>query len=193
MMLNLLRKFPNFINVKILKEKLPETTLSLTKKKITILGKGNVGSRVGKICQSFDMDVKFFSRGENIVESVRDSDIVVDCLSSNSTTKNILDKSFFNSLKRGSYFISVTGHEIWDGNALLESLDKNILAGAALDMGSIQTGDVNDTLYQKFLKNPKILVTPHIAYRTDVTSRVANDMMIDNIEAWLKGNPTNIL
>ncbi len=45
----------------------------------------------------------------------------------------------------------------------------------------------------KKLNHPKVLVTPHIAYNTDITDEVSNKMMIENIEAWLNKNPINIL
>ncbi len=40
---------------------------------------------------------------------------------------------------------------------------------------------------------PKIVVTPHIAWNTDAERRKANDMMIDNIEAWINKKPINLI
>lgn len=76
---------------------------------------------------------------------------------------------------------------------MLEALDKNILAGVAIDCGSIQVGKADDPFYIRLSKHSKILVTPHIAYNTDVTDRKGNRIMIDNIEAYLKGNPINLV
>ena len=76
---------------------------------------------------------------------------------------------------------------------MLGALDKGILAGVAHDAGGIKVGDTADPFYQKLLKHPKVLVTPHIAYNTDVRARVSYDMMIDNVEAWIKGKPINLL
>lgn len=194
MMLNLLRELPGFIRTTNLpKGELPKIKLSLTGKKVCILGKGNIGSRVGKICEAFDMKVAYFRRGNDLYKSVKDADVVVDCLGSEKGTEGILDKKFFSSLKKGSYFITVTGPKICDVDAMLEALDKEILAGAAHDAGGIQVGDVYDPFYQKLLKHPRVLITPHIAYNTDVTARVSNDMMIDNVEAWLKDKPINLV
>ena len=124
---------------------------------------------------------------------MEDKDVIINCLGSNPTTKGLLDKDFFNSLKKGSYFITVTGKGIYDIDALITALDNGILTGAATDAANIQTGDVNNEFYQKLLNHPKILVTPHIAYCAESTARNCNDMMIDNIEAWLKGKPINIV
>lgn len=193
MILSLFRRFPVFVNAK--KRQwgdIPDATSSLTGKTVTILGRGNIGTRVGKLCQVFDMDVKYFTRGENLYHVIRDADVVVDCLSLNPSTRGLLDREFFQHMKRGAFFITPTGKEIWDVDALFEALDKGPLKGAATDAGSVQVGNIEDDFYQRLLSHPKLLVTPHIAYNTDITNRVGGDMMISNIRAWLNGKPTNL-
>jgi len=193
MMINLLRELPRYINIKNLPgHTLPGRTLGLTNKKVCILGAGNIGSRVGKICESFGMKVNFFLRGYDLSQSIKDADIVINCLSQNPTTLNLLDDKFFSTLKNNSHFISVTSPKIYDTEALLNSLGKNI-AGAAIDAADIQVGDTNNPFYKKLLQYDRVLTTPHIAYNTDVTARVGNDMMIDNIKAYLEGKPINLL
>ncbi|MEI7765450.1 MAG: NAD(P)-dependent oxidoreductase, partial [bacterium] len=163
MILNLLRDLPNWINKKE-SDSIPKETKGLFGKNITILGKGNIGSRVGKICEALEMNVKYFIKNDNLIESIKDADVVVDTLGSNETTKSLLNKEFFNSFKQGAYFITVTSPKIYDVDAMLEALNKNILAGVASDCASIQVGDVNDLLYIKLVNHPKVLATPHIAY-----------------------------
>ena len=170
-----------------------EPTKGLAGKTLVILGKGNIGSRVGKICEAFDMQVSYFTRGDDLIESVKNADIVVDTLSSNPSTAELLNQHFFQSLKRGAYFVTVTSSKIWDVEAMLCALDEGILSGVATDCGSIQVRDTTDPLYIKLANHPKVLATPHIAYNTDVSDREANTMMIDNIEAYLQGKPTNII
>lgn len=194
MMINLCRKLPRYINtLDIDVKKTDLRTNGLKGKKVCILGKGNVGSRVGTVCEALEMNVIYFKRGDNLIKTVSNADIVIDCLSSNPTTEGILNKNFFNSLKKGSFFITVTGRKIYDTDAIIEALDKNLLSGAAMDAGSIRTGDVEDPYYKKLQSHPKILATPHISYNTDVTSRIGNGMMIDNVEAWIKGKPINLV
>lgn len=194
MMINLLRKLPQNTNIKQLPNNSdPERTIGLMGKTVAILGAGNIGMRVGKLCEALDMQVIFFKRGDNLLKSVKSADIIVNCLSYSPATENLLDSSFFNSLKNGSYYLSIANDKINDIEALFESLNNGILAGLALDVGDIQAGCYNDPLYQKLIAHPKILATPHIAYNTDVTSRISYDTMIDNIEAWLKGKPINLL
>jgi phosphoglycerate dehydrogenase-like enzyme len=193
MMINLLRNLPEMINtVKKPKDGLPARTLGLAGKSVCILGSGNIGSRVGKICEAIEMKTKFFEKGDDAILGAKGADVVINCLSQNSTTVGLLDREFFSSLKKGTYFISVTSPSIYDIDSLLSSLGNNV-AGAAIDAGDARPGDVNDEFYKKISGNGKILATPHIAFNTDVTARVANDAMIDNIEAYLKGEPINLV
>ena len=145
MIFNLLREFPKYINNKDLsKGEIPPPAIGLAGHKIAILGKGHVGSRVGELCQAIDMTVNYFDKGDNLKESITDADIIVNTLSSNPTTENLLNKNFFSSLKKGTFFITATSSKIYDVDAMLEALDKGILAGAADDSASIQVGDTDD-------------------------------------------------
>jgi len=194
MMLLLLRRLDRLIKVKKLKEKTASKKyLGLAGKKVCVLGKGNIGSRVFAVCKAFDMKVVCFKKGDDLLRFVKSADVIINTLSTNPTTIGLLDKRFFDSLKKGSYFITVTSSKIYDSKAMLEALDKNILAGVADDAGGILPGNVEDPYYKKLLKYPKVLTTPHISYQSDVTVRVGNDMMIDNVEAWIKGKPINLV
>ena len=76
---------------------------------------------------------------------------------------------------------------------MLEALKKEKLLGVANDCGSILPGDYDDPYYKKLSQTPKVIATPHIAYQSDVTVRTSNDMLIDNVEAWIKGKPINVV
>jgi phosphoglycerate dehydrogenase-like enzyme len=54
-------------------------------------------------------------------------------------------------------------------------------------------GNVNRPEYKELLNPPKIYITPHIAWNTDIVRKRANDMVIDNVEAWLKKKPINLI
>ncbi|MFA6513719.1 MAG: NAD(P)-dependent oxidoreductase [Patescibacteria group bacterium] len=194
MMINLLRDLPFFINNKKLPQgKMPPQTLGLVEKKVLILGRGNVGTRVGEICNSLKMKVDFFDKGDDLIKKIVDQDIIINCLSTNKSTINLLDKTFFTSLKKGSFFISITNHEIYDLEAMLGALDKGILLKAAIDDGTMNLGNTDDPFYKRLISHPQILATPHIAHNTEVSNKVGHQMMIDNVEAYLKGKPINLI
>jgi phosphoglycerate dehydrogenase-like enzyme len=129
MLINLVRRFPEQINRKEAYDKLPIIGMGLKGRKVTILGSGNVGRYTGDVLEKFEMKVRYFKRGDDLKESVRDADVVINTLSTNPSTTGILDKEFFRSLKKGSFFISVTDAQQCNDDDVLEALNKGILAG----------------------------------------------------------------
>lgn len=196
MLLNLGRSFRGAVNRTETYRKdgaFPPNTPGLTEKNITILGRGNVGQQTARIAEVLGMNVRFFTRADNLYESVADADYVVGTLSSNPSTEKILDKKFFDSMKQGSYFITVTRQEVVDEDDMIEALNNGKLAGVASDCGGILVGDTDDPHYQRLRDHPKILVTPHISYSSEMSSRCGNDIMIDNVEAYINGRPQNVV
>ncbi len=193
MILTTMRQINSYINTKEkLSIPLPNPSIGLEGKNITILGQGNVGKRVGAVCEAFEMKVAYFKRGDDLSKSVKDADVIVDALSSNPSSKGLLNKDFFASVKKGAIFISVTVDAIVDMDAMLEALDSGKLSFVAHDVMNAKPADTTDPLYEKLRSHPRVFATPHIAAFTDVTNRIGNDMMIDNVEAYLKGKPTNV-
>jgi phosphoglycerate dehydrogenase-like enzyme len=196
MVLSLMRQFPQFVNSNENFRKdgnLPPLTMGLAGNKMAILGQGNIGKHVEELAKSFSMRVGHFKRGDNLSDTIKDADVVVNTLSSNPSTTKLLDEGFFNSMKKGSYFVDITRDEIVDNSAMLHALDKGILAGVASDCGGILVGDTANPLYQKLLQHPQVLVTPHISYNTPMSMKLGADVMIDNVEAWIKGQPQNVV
>jgi phosphoglycerate dehydrogenase-like enzyme len=196
MMLQMFRRFNDAVNREITYRKdgaFPPLTPGLAGKNITILGCGNVGKQVGRLAEAFDMNVVYFKRGDDLLNSIKDADVIVDALSSNGSTQKLLDKTFFDAVKPGSYFISVARGDITDEDAMLEALDDGRLGGVATDCASIAVGDTEDPYYQKLLNHPKVIVTPHIAYSSEMSGKLGNDIMIDNVQAYSNGTPQNLL
>lgn len=189
----LMRKFNRLINANKLESKTGSPDyLGLAQKKACVLGKGHIGSKVGKTLKALGMDVVYFGRGDDLIKKTKDCDLVVNTLSSNKSTEGLLDKKFFTSFLGKTFFVTVTSSKIYDSNAMLDTLKKGKLLGVADDCGSILPGDYDDPYYKKLLKTKNVIATPHISYQSDVSIRISNDMLIDNVEAWIKGKPINI-
>lgn len=193
MMINLVRELPGRINIDRMPSGIPSRDRGVSGLRATILGAGNIGKQTGAVCDALNMEVTYFRRSNNLLQSVKNADVIINCLGQNSETTGVLDSSFFQALKRGSYFISITSREIFDEAALFKALDAGILKGAAIDCGDVQVGDSENPDYVTMRKHPKIMATPHLAYNTDQAARLSNDIMIDNVEAWLAGHPQNLI
>lgn len=191
MILTTMRRFDRYINTS---EKLsaPPSHLGLAGKKLTVLGMGHIGLRVGGACEALEMSVTYFRRGDKLLPSVKNADVVVDTLSYNPSSHGILGREFFQALKPGAIFISPTVKNIVDFEAMLAALDGDRLAFVGHDVMDAKPGDTSDPLYEKLRQHPKVFATPHIAGFSDVTTKTGNEMMIANIEAYLAGKPINV-
>jgi phosphoglycerate dehydrogenase-like enzyme len=165
----------------------------LVGKKALIIGKGNIGIRVGELLQAFNTEVDYFCRGDDLRTKAATADIVINSLNCNSSTKNFLDLNFFMSLKKGVYFISYVQHYTYDLDGLIEAIDAGIVAGAAIDCDQKETFSINNDFYQKALANPKILVTPHVAFSSKLALANSKEFAVQNIENYLTGCPKRIL
>jgi phosphoglycerate dehydrogenase-like enzyme len=166
---------------------------SLYRKKVLIVGHGSIGSQIGILCQAFGMEVSFFDRGDDLATKSQDKDLIINALNCNSTSKNLLDETFFMSLTKGTYYITFARPYTYDINGVIQAIDAGIIAGAAIDCDPESFGDTKNEFYQKALSNDKILVTPHIAFSTTQASRNGREIAIQNIESFLKGEPKNIV
>lgn len=194
MTLLLMRKTHLSVNAEKLETKITSSdNFGLAMKRACVLGTGNVGSKVKKIYESFGMEVVNFKRGDDILKLVEGCDVVVNTLSNNKSAHGLLNRDFFNSFTGKTFFITVTSSKIYDTEAMLDALKNGKLLGVADDCASILPGDYDDPYYKKIRSIPNILATPHISYQSDVTVKIANDMMIANIEAWVQKKPINLL
>ncbi|MBN1618121.1 hypothetical protein JW887_02145 [Candidatus Dojkabacteria bacterium] len=166
---------------------------SLVGKKVLIVGHGSIGSRVGELCEAFKMNVSYFERGDDLLEKSKDADLVVNSLNCNTSSKNLLDGDFFMSLQKGCYFVTFARPWTYDIDGLINAINKGIVDGAAIDCDPESFGDTTNDFYQKCMGNEKILVTPHIAFSTNQAMEGGREIAIQNIEAYLKGQPQNIL
>ena len=170
----------------------PEITSTLYGKTLVILGAGRIGTAVGNIARSLGMTVVFWKRGENLLKAIKQADVVYSALPLNSETKGLLGKKEFEAMRKGAYFVTTSHNQIYNHDALLAALNDN-LDGAAIDLEGINEGDYKSEVYTCLKGHSKILLTPHIAWKTDYAIRRGYDILIENIAAFVSGKPTNIV
>ena len=191
MTLSLFRKFAPMVRAT--KNFPVELQESLNGKKVLIVGKGSIGAKIMIPCEAFGMKVDFFKRGDDLLEKLGDVDLVINALNCNSTSKNLLDEKFFMSLKKGAYFVSFVRQYTYSLDGLIKAINREIVGGAAIDCDPEKFGDTTNEFYRKALSNPKILVTPHIAFSTKQAIANGAEIAVQNIESFVKGKPQNIL
>lgn len=183
--LGLFRNFPSTLNVT---EDIPLVfTESLANKKALMIGKGDIGMKIGDVLESLEMEVSYFGRGEDLKAKSADADLVVNGLNCNPTSENLLDEEFFINLKKGAHYVSFVRQYTYDLDGMIKSLDAGILGGAAIDCDPEKPGDTKNSFYTKIVNHPKILATPHIAFSTKQAISNGGENVVDNVEHFVNG------
>jgi len=142
---------------------------------IGIIGYGRIGSNLSKYCQSFGMRILVNDPYVNVnnpyVEVVdkeylyKESDIITPCVHLSSETYQMIDKSVFNQMKNGAYFLNTSRGDVVNETDLLDALKTKKLKAAALDV--ITNEYLGDKTTHELLnyarKNDNLIITPHIA------------------------------
>ena len=164
-------------------------TRSLSDKIVGIVGLGEIGKAFSKRAKSLSMEVVYtgpnkkkskFKFYKNLNEMVKKVDyLVLTCIGGKST-KNLINKKIFNSMKKSSMIINVSRGSVINQDDLIYSLQNKKIAGAALDV-FYDEPEINYKL--KKLKN--ILLSPHNASATLETRKKMATLSKENIKDLL--------
>ena len=174
----------------------------LAGKTIGIIGAGNIGKRVIQIALGFSMNVISTTAHPSVEREIwlgvkfvplnillSESDIVTLHLPLTPETEHIIGAAELAMMKRTAFLINTSRGKLVDEEALIESLRNGRIAGAALDVFEREPLPADSPL----LKLNNIVLTPHIAYLTEETTAECARICIENIRAFLKGQPQNVV
>lgn len=172
LLLNLLRKIPSSISH--VEEGNWDRELfkgyQLYGKKIGLVGLGRIGSIVARYAEAFGMVVEYVDPNVENTQYIRKStleDLVVDVdilsihVHSDASNYNLINAEIISKLKEGAYLLNTSRGEIWDEQAVVESvLSGKISAGTDVVVNET-TGREQSPIW-KARNHPNILLTPHI-------------------------------
>ncbi|MBE6766798.1 MAG: D-2-hydroxyacid dehydrogenase [Ruminococcaceae bacterium] len=176
----------------------PLPLLELSGKTIGIVGYGSIGRQVARIAKAFNMNVLVLNRSKISDSSVfqvdfdtllRESDIVTLHCPLNADSADMMNGAAFRKMKKGAYFINTARGPLVDEFALKTALECGHLAGAGLDVLRVEPMTEDCPLYG--IEN--CLITPHIAWAGVETRTRLMDIVCENIKAYLRGEPQNVV
>ncbi len=173
-------------------------TEELAGKTLGIFGYGAIGKQVAKIANAFNMRVIVHTRtpkADAAVELVdfptllAQSDYLTVHCPLTEQTRELFDASVFAKMKKGAYFINTARGGVINEQDLFDTLEKEHLSGAAIDVLTREPMDASCPLFRA--KN--ITITPHIAWAPYETRVRLLGIVVDNLSAFLKGIPNNVV
>ena len=168
---------------------------------IGLIGFGSIGRRVAEIAHAFAMDVLVFTRTPkpeyesdrlrfvSFDELLEQSDIVSVHCPLTEQTRGMLDACAFSKMKPSSYVINTARGPVVDEQALADALNSGKVAGAGLDVVSIEPMREDNPL----ISAKNCIITPHIAWAPKQTRERLVKLVDENITAYLKGAPINVV
>jgi len=167
-----------------------------------IIGLGEIGRGVAAIGKLFGCRVRYYSTsGKNdnadyervdLDTLLRESDVVSIHAPLNDATLNLIDAAALAKMKKSAILLNLGRGPIVSQEALADALEQGIIAGAGLDVLTVEPMEPGNPLL-RIQDSSKLLITPHIAWATVEARQRCADEVAENIRAFLKGEKRNIV
>jgi len=194
----------------------------LKNKTLGVVGSGKIGLHVIRIAKAFSMKVIASDvNHDNFLAEVLDfeyvsfeellkkSDIITLHAPYNKFTHHLINKNNIKLIKKGAILINTSRGGLIDIDALIEALDKKIIAGAGLDVleGEELIKEEKQLLYEKgkteslgylikdhiLLNKDNVVFTPHIAFYSQEALERILETTVDNIKKFQEEKPQNLV
>lgn len=167
-----------------------------------VVGLGNLGKLVAQVAKAFRMDVLAWSpnltperaaeAGVTFAEKrelFSRSDIVSVHMVLSDATRGLIAETDFRAMKPTAFFVNTSRGPLVDERSLLHALQEGWIAGAGLDVYDVEPLPVDHPLRTA----PNVVLTPHIGYVTDDCYRIFFDHIVEDIAAWVRGDPVRVI
>jgi phosphoglycerate dehydrogenase-like enzyme/glyoxylase-like metal-dependent hydrolase (beta-lactamase superfamily II) len=146
-------------------------------KTMLVVGLGGIGTEVARLASAAGMRVTairnsrrsgppFVAKvglGEDLVDYLRDADVVANCLPLTPDTKGKFDAALFDAMKPTAFFVNVGRGGTVNTSDLATALETGEIAGAGLDVTDPEPLPEGHPLW----KAPNLIITPHFAAWSD--------------------------
>lgn len=166
----------------------------LAGKTIGIIGMGNIGRKVARIAEAFGMNVCYFSTSGTshckdypslpLEQLLAQSDIVSVHAPLNERTDELIGEKELAMMKSSAYIVNMGRGGIVVEEALVKAVDEGVIAGAALDVFSVEPLP-EDSCYLKARHPERFRFAPHVAWASEEARARLLGMVAENIaKGW---------
>lgn len=172
----------------------------LNGKTLAIFGRGNIGKTLATYAQAFKMNVVFAEHKHaqsvrdgyvSFNEAIRSADVVSLNCPLTPQTANMIGEAELQQMKPGAILINCGRGGLVDEAALVAALKYGQIGGAGFDVLTQEPPRDGNPLLKARL--PNLIVTPHIAWASQEAANRLFDILLDNINRFVAGNPQNLV
>ena len=168
-------------------------------KTLGVVGAGHIGMEVIKVAKALGMNILVHTRtpkadGDGIRyvsldELLENSDYITLHCPLNDQTKHLINKETIGKMKPNAVIVNTGRGPLINEADLCEALAAKRIAGAGLDVQEVEPPAEDSPLYT--LDN--VIITPHMGWKGLETRQRLVGIIRDNIQAFLKGEPINVV
>ena len=172
--------------------------MELAGKIFGIVGLGNIGLRVAQIALAFGMSVKALTSKSILPQGIEKTSFeellaTADVLSLHcpltEKTHHLINRETLAMMKTTAILINTGRGPLVDDQAVADALADKRLAAFCADVLTEEPPKKDNPL----LKDPNAFITPHIAWATQEARSRLLQVAIDNVRAFLQGQPINVV
>jgi glycerate dehydrogenase len=163
-----------------------------------IIGHGSLGQGVARLAEAFGMRVIWGERRGAagvrdgyvpFAQLLAEADVISLHCPLNEQTRGMIGAAELSAMKRDTILINTARGGLVDEAALAAALKEGRIAGAGFDVLSKEPPRDGNPLLE--LDLPNFILMPHVAWASDKAMQALADQLIDNVEAFMRGESRN--
>jgi hypothetical protein len=172
----------------------PLTKATLRNRTVGIVGMGRIGKAIAKRLDAFGVPVVYHSRNPQtgvgykyypkLLDMARDVDTLMVIVPGGAATQNLINAEVFKALGPQGIVINMARGSVIDEPALIQALKDRTIYSAGLDVFVKEPA-----VPKELLEMDHVVLFPHLGSSTEVTRAAMDQLVVDNILAWVAGKP----
>lgn len=169
----------------------PLTPLTLRGRTVGLYGFGRIGQAIARRLAAFDISVAYHTRTKRdgvdhayhptLKALAKSVDTLVVIVPGTESTRRTINGDILAALGPNGVLISVGRGSTVDEGALVDALQRGVIAAAGLDVFEDEPH-----VPEALLALPNVSVLPHVGSASQATRDAMSDLVIDNLVAWFE-------
>ncbi|ESR24596.1 D-3-phosphoglycerate dehydrogenase [Lutibaculum baratangense AMV1] len=169
--------------------------------RLGIIGEGVLGQGVAEIARGFGMHTMFaahkgvsglgplYTPWDEVIET---ADVITLHSPLTPATKGMIGMPEFRRMKKKPLIVNTARGGLVVEEDIEQALDEDLISGVGFDVAAVEPPPMDHPL-MRIANRPNVIITPHVAWASDEAQQTLADQLVDNIENFVRGEPTNLV
>ncbi|HEX5212367.1 MAG TPA: 2-hydroxyacid dehydrogenase [Pseudolabrys sp.] len=170
----------------------PLTKATLRNRTVGMVGMGRIGKAIARRLEAFGVPVVYHSRNPQqgvaykyypkLIDMARDVDTLMVIVPGGASTANMINGEVLKALGPQGVLVNMARGSVVDEPALIEALKNRTIYSAGLDVFAKEPN-----VPKELMEMEHVVLFPHLGSSTEVTRAAMDQLVVDNILAWVAG------